>query len=596
METNQIIFQINITGDANNVVNQLSKNIQNLSVTSNKMVNVMIEKFGILSLLFNQMSLSLQGVENILKGINEPAVKFDKSLQELSAITGVTGKGLNEIGNMAQDVAKKFGTDAAEGVESFKLLLSQLSPELGKTPEVMKKMGEDIAILSKTMGGDTTAAAEVLTTAMNQYGVSMEDPIEAEREMARMMNVMAAAAKEGSAELPQIQEALKQSGMAAKTAGVSFEETNAAIQVLDKAGRKGSEGGVALRNVMTTLAAGRFLPKDVQQELQSAGINVGILTDRSKSLQERLQVLKPIMEDQALLTKLFGRENVSSAIALIGGTQALQEYTQAISGTNTATEQADIIMQSYEERHKGLKLKMFDMTNGMTMYVQTFIEMIVPLAQTIPLFTGIYKAFVMVITGIKGIVLSVRVAIVSFGGLAGAARVACASIGAAIKSIPVIGWIIAIVAAIGGLIAYFWNTSAKFRAIVKGSWAYVVSITKEAWGVIKKIFVSIAEAIEGVITFNPKKVLKATKGIVGAFKDFGKQSAKAYKDAYDKEIEKSKKEEKKEKVEVPDIATGVTEANKDIGGSSASASLSAGSIASGGGNSSSTNKTDNRNT
>lgn len=177
METNQIIFQINITGDANNVVNQLSKNIQNLSVTSNKMVNVMIEKFGILSLLFNQMSLSLQGVENILKGINEPAVKFDKSLQELSAITGVTGKGLNEIGNMAQDVAKKFGTDAAEGVESFKLLLSQLSPELGKTPEVMKKMGEDIAILSKTMGGDTTAAAEVLTTAMNQYGVSMEDPI-----------------------------------------------------------------------------------------------------------------------------------------------------------------------------------------------------------------------------------------------------------------------------------------------------------------------------------------------------------------------------------------------------------------------------------
>ena len=35
--------------------------------------------------------------------------------------------------------------------------------------------------------------------------------------------------------------------MAAKGAGVSFEETNAAIQVLDKAGKKGAEGGVALR-------------------------------------------------------------------------------------------------------------------------------------------------------------------------------------------------------------------------------------------------------------------------------------------------------------------------------------------------------------
>ena len=52
--------------------------------------------------------------------------------------------------------------------------------------------------------------------------------------------------------------------MAAKAAGVSFAETNAAIQVLDKAGKKGSEGGVALRNVMSTLAQGRFLPKDVR--------------------------------------------------------------------------------------------------------------------------------------------------------------------------------------------------------------------------------------------------------------------------------------------------------------------------------------------
>ena len=38
-------------------------------------------------------------------------------------------------------------------------------------------MGDNIAILSKTMGGDATAAAEVLTTAMNQYGVSLADPM-----------------------------------------------------------------------------------------------------------------------------------------------------------------------------------------------------------------------------------------------------------------------------------------------------------------------------------------------------------------------------------------------------------------------------------
>lgn len=56
----------------------------------------------------------------------------------------------------------------------------------------------------KLMGGDGVAAAQVLTTAMIQYGVS-------------------------------------------------FEGTNAAILVLGKAGKKASVGGVALRNVLGQL-------------------------------------------------------------------------------------------------------------------------------------------------------------------------------------------------------------------------------------------------------------------------------------------------------------------------------------------------------
>lgn len=540
---NQILLQINITGDANTVITQLTKNIQGLDGVSSKTVKKMKDKWAESLIVFNQLSHSFQGFTEALRGVNDPAVAFDKSLQELSAITGVSGEGLSEIGDMAQDVAKKFGTDAAQGVESFKLILSQLSPELGKTPEVMKKMGEDIATLSKTMGGDVTAAAEVLTTAMNQFQVSLDDPIAAEEEMAKMMNVMAAAAKEGSAELPQIQEALKQSGMAAKAAGVSFEEANAAIQVLDKAGRKGSEGGVALRNVMSTLAQGRFLPKDVQKELKGAGVDINILTDRSRSLQERLETLKPIMQDQALLSKLFGRENASSAIALISGTEALGEYKDAITGTNTAQEQADTIMQSYEERHKrlqaqieGLKLKMFDMTGGITMYVQTFGEMLVPLAQMIPLFSGVAK-------GIKGIGTAIRMLGPVFTVLKTGAISACRAIGVAIMNIPIIGWIAAIIAALIALFVYFWNTSVKFRATIKGAWAYVVSITQEAWGVLKKIFGNIADMIKAAITLDFDGVKKAAKGFTEVFKDFGKKSAEAYNKAYNEEMAKEKKKE-----------------------------------------------------
>ncbi|MEG1573377.1 MAG: phage tail tape measure protein, partial [Bacteroidales bacterium] len=279
----------------------------------------------------------------------------------MSAVTGQTGKGLQEIEKYARQTAKTFGGEASQAAESYKLILSQLSPEIAKCPEALKAMGDSAAITAKLMGGDVAAATSVLTTAMNQFQVSTVNSLEASKEMGRMMNIMAAAAQAGSAELPAIQQALEQSGMAAKAAGVSFSEANSAIQVLDKAGKKGSEGGIALRNVMATLSQGRFLPQDVQEELQAAGVRISDLTNTSKTLSERLNPLKAVMGDAALITKLFGKENANAAVALLAGTEQMDVWTNSILGTNSATEQAQIVMSSYAEKMSRLKAKMDDL-------------------------------------------------------------------------------------------------------------------------------------------------------------------------------------------------------------------------------------------
>ncbi len=121
-------------------------------------------------------------------------------------------------------------------------------------------------------------------------------------------------------------------------------------RVLDKAGKKASEGGVALRNVLGQLSKGRFIEKQAREELEKAGIDVVALGDNSKSLKERLEMLKPMLNDSALLSKFFGVENANAARALIQGTDALQGFTDAVTGTNSATEQAAIVMDSYAER------------------------------------------------------------------------------------------------------------------------------------------------------------------------------------------------------------------------------------------------------
>lgn len=389
----------NILAIFNNIENSFAKIDTSLDIV-NKSLNIFQQNSQKTAESVKRISLSslldqIERVSNGLQSLSAPGFAFSSSLADLSAIADVSGQALENIGNQARQSAKKFGGDAAQAVETYKLLLSQLSPELGKFPKALGDMGDNIQILSKQMGGNATSAAEVLTTAMNQYQVSMDDPAQASKTMADMMNIMAAAAREGSAELPQIKAALEQAGMAAKTANVSFADTNAAIQVLDKAGKKGSEGGVALRNIMTTLARGRFLPKDVKQELAAAGVKVSDLTNKNKTLAERLKPLQKVMNDGALITKLFGRENSNAAIALLSQIDEVQRLGVAIEGTNTAFEQAAVIMETPAEKLKriqanvdDLKLTLFTAADGVMVYATTAGQLTRDLSQLFPLFSA----------------------------------------------------------------------------------------------------------------------------------------------------------------------------------------------------------------
>lgn len=395
-----------ITSDAQKVtagMDKLNASVDKIQSSTVNMDATFKKSFGnmqrdIATIKLSSILDQVDRVANGLNTLNKPGMDLSTNMYDLQAITGVAGDKLKEIEGYARQSAKTFGGSAADGVESYKLILSKLTPEIAKVPTALQDMGKNVAITSKLMGGDTVAATDLLTTAMNQYQVSTADPIKASKEMATMMNIMAAGAKEGSAELPQIKEALEQSGMAAKTANVSFGETNAALQVLDKAGKKGSEGGVALRNMLATLSEGRFLPKDVKAELASAGVDINKLSDKTLSLADRMKPLRNIMNDSALVTKLFGKENSNAAIALISGIDEQERLTKAITGTNTAYEQAAIVMESPLEKNKRLqaqiddfKISLFNGTNGMMAYASIIGNTTRDFTDTIPLISGAGK-------------------------------------------------------------------------------------------------------------------------------------------------------------------------------------------------------------
>ena len=624
-------YSFNITGNCDVVVQGISQNVEKLNDNIRKSVGLWDSFEGKL-LALNQFTQYVEGVGRTMQETLQPGAALNASLADLSAISGQTGESLRRIEGYARETAKTFGGSAAQSVESYKLLLSQLSPELAKYPDALRAMGDNIAILSKTMGGDATAAAEVLTTAMNQYGISLADPMEAARRMAEMMNVMAAAGKEGSAELLAIKVALEQCGMAAKGAGVSFEETNAAIQVLDKAGKKGAEGGVALRNVMMILSRGRFLPKETLEELQAAGVDVGLLTDKTRTLAERLEPLKAVLKDSALFSQLFGMENSNAAMALVQGIDEIRRYEGAITGTNTAVEQAGIIMESYNERlsrvrarFDDLKISLFNASGDWGIWVEVVVSSLVPLAQMTPLLIGIGKGIAFIRTlnfagmwrstigAMSGAILSLRMyngylsigkvqalgfgrnilqatvaavrfasvglwsgikalgafvltlvtggtASATFAGIASAgfatfklaAVTACRAVSAAIMSIPIVGWI----AALAALGIYFWNTSVKFRATLKGLWASFKAVFSGIWDLAKNVFGGIGDLIVAAFKFDGKGIREAIQRMKGGFSQFGAEVGSAFTKAYDEEIARSKAEAAaKEKASAGDPAS-----------------------------------------
>ncbi|WP_336617838.1 phage tail tape measure protein [Bacteroides acidifaciens] len=576
---------------------------------------------------FSYLKDVFQNVADGFSQLSGAGIKLDRQMHDLSAVAGVTGDGLKQIEGFARQSAKAFGTDAAVAVEGYKLLLSQLTPELGKYPEALREMGDCIQTTSKLMGGDGVAAAQVLTTAMNQYGVSMEDPTAAATEMARMMNVMAAAGQAGSAELPAISAALQQCGMAAKAANVSFEETNAAIQVLDKAGKKASEGGVALRNVLGQLSKGRFVEKQAREELEKAGIDVVALGDNSKSLKERLEMLKPMLNDSALLSKFFGVENANAARALIQGTESLQGFTDAVTGTNSATEQAAIVMDSYAERQarvnqqfEDLKISIFQATGDFSLWCGVLTSALVPLAQLAPLLTAGWKLMLLIKglnwagmwSGIVGWVRSAAVSVAlmngtlstsnmislgfignmgratiglvrfatvgilnalkglgalvlsfvtggtasaafsatastSFGIFATTASAACRAVSVAIMSIPIVGWIAAAIAALIAVGAYFWNTSAKFRAVLKGTWAAFKTVFSGIGELAKQTFGAIGDLIKACFSLDGAGIDKALAKLKAGFSDYGKQVSSAFNEAYNAEMSEAAKNEAADK-------------------------------------------------
>ncbi len=304
---------------------KVSKRIVTATVTMRKKFSTLGKGLGMLTRKFGGLVTAALGFFS-LKKFFSVGMKFQDSIADLAAITGAAGKNLQFLQTESLRLAKVSIVSASETANAFKLVASAKA-ELLEDPKALSNVTEQVLLLSNAAGTSLADSATIVTESLNQFGVSAD-------QANRFVNVLAAGSKFGASEVDQTGAALVRAGVGAKLANVSFEQTNAVLQVLAKRGIKGERAGTALKTVflrLESMSNKRFKPSIV-------------------GLDQAMENLSKRNLSTAKLTKLFGMQGVAVGETMISARKEVAEMAAKITGTGIASQQASIRMATFSKR------------------------------------------------------------------------------------------------------------------------------------------------------------------------------------------------------------------------------------------------------
>lgn len=314
-------------------VGRASKKTGDQSATASKKISGGFK--GIVKTIAKLVGLTvvLEGLRRGLVALVRSQAQFQAGLGELSAITGAVGKDLEFYRKSALEVAKSndFGTISATEFLNALKLVGSAKPELLSTKEALVETTKAAILLSQASGDILEQSTASLTDVMNQFSKEAN-------EAADVVNVLAAGSKFGAGSIQFLGQSIVQVGTVAKNANINLEQTVGLLEVLAKNGISAEKSGTGLRNVILALQA------DTEN-----------YTDGVFDVNLALERLSKIQGDSIKLQKQFGKENVVVATILAQNISLFDELTSAVTGTNTATEQASVRTNNLNDNWDRLK-------------------------------------------------------------------------------------------------------------------------------------------------------------------------------------------------------------------------------------------------
>lgn len=283
-----------------------------------------VEMFNKYAAVVTTVIAAVTGLTLKLNQLREKRNEREDAKADVEALTGLSQDSINWLEQQAirlstqmTDSGIRIRQSATEILDAYKLVGSA-KPELLSDKEALAAVTEQTLILASASGMNLKDAVDAVTLSLNQYGDGAD-------QAARYANVMAAGSKYGAAAVESVTNAITKSGVAASSAGIPIEQLVGTIETLAEKGIKDEIAGTGLKKFFLTLQTGA---DDTNPKI------VGLETALDNLQKKQLSA--------AQIKKMFGEEGYNVASVLINETEKVKYYTEAVTGTSVALEQAAI--------------------------------------------------------------------------------------------------------------------------------------------------------------------------------------------------------------------------------------------------------------
>lgn len=286
-------------------------------------------------------TVAITGTAAALGGVSAAAIKvgsdFESQMSRVKAISGATGEEFEKL----KEQAIQLGADTAFSSKQAAEGMENLAAAGFATNEIVDAM-PGLLSLAAAAGEDLATSSDIAASTLRGFGLEAKD-------MAHVADVLAANANRTNSSVAQTGDAMKYVAPLARAAGLSLEETAAAIGIMADAGIQGSQAGTTLRGAISRLSKPT---DDMQEAMDELGISFYDSNGKMKSLTEQVGMLRKATEGMTdeqrnnLLVTLYGQEALSGMMALINeGEGSLGDLTEAYKACDGEAQKAAETMQ-----------------------------------------------------------------------------------------------------------------------------------------------------------------------------------------------------------------------------------------------------------